>query len=74
MLTKKKLLISSLNLREASFLCQLEGYLSCYVKNKIEINRMESTMKITRQNALIFSFTFMAFILGTTESIIVGIL
>ncbi|AWV32037.1 MFS transporter [Paenibacillus odorifer] len=35
---------------------------------------MESTMKTTRQNALIFSFTFMAFILGTTEYIIVGLL
>lgn len=31
-------------------------------------------MKTTRQNALIFSFTFMAFILGTTEYIIVGLL
>ncbi|AOZ92382.1 MFS transporter [Paenibacillus crassostreae] len=31
-------------------------------------------MKTIRQNALIFSFTFMAFILGTTEYIIVGLL
>lgn len=31
-------------------------------------------MKTTRQNALIFSFTFMAFILGTTKYIIVGLL
>lgn len=31
-------------------------------------------MNTTRQNALIFSFTFMAFVLGTTEYIIVGLL
>lgn len=31
-------------------------------------------MKTSRQTALIFSFTFMAFILGTTEYIIVGLL
>ena len=35
---------------------------------------MENTLKTTRQNLLIFSFTFMAFILGTTEYIIVGLL
>ena len=44
--------------------------MSRYVLIIIEINRMESTMKTSRQNALIFSFTFMAFILGTTEYIL----